>query len=334
MANKIVDHANKVFNGITCIGMDDSFSGSYKKHRFLCHCGKEFSAKFHDVKTARTKSCGCMPQEKKVKNHAGKVINGITCLRRSLNRKGASFLWHFRCHCGRGFEAVFSSVSGGNIKSCGCKRTRFIDMTGQVFSGIVCEGFVEIRNGQTMFRWRCHCGDRFIANGRSLLRGLTKSCGCKTIAMRREKATVHGMSHTKTHRAWVHMLDRCYRPSDCSFQNYGGRGICVCDRWRESFENFYADMGEPPTDNHSIDRIDNDGPYCKENCRWATRTEQVNNTRVNRLITIHGETKTLAQWCHGSKTKLYRLAGARIRDFGWCDECAITQPKGGRCVHR
>jgi hypothetical protein len=91
------------------------------------------------------------------------------------------------------------------------------------------------------------------------------------------------------------MKGRCQNPNNHKYPIYGARGIKVCDRWQK-FENFLADMGERPSKKYSIDRIDNDGHYTPDNCRWADRYEQQNNTRRNRLITINGETKTMSQW--------------------------------------
>lgn len=97
---------------------------------------------------------------------------------------------------------------------------------------------------------------------------------------------------------WTKIKKRCLVIKDKDYAHYGARGIEVCERWRQSFDNFYADMGARPSPKHSIDRIDNNGNYCKENCRWATHTEQMNNTRLSKFITIDGKTRTITQWCN------------------------------------
>lgn len=109
-----------------------------------------------------------------------------------------------------------------------------------------------------------------------------------------------------TYRTWSGMIQRCKNPNEPAFNRYGGRGITVCDDWL-NFEGFLADMGERPK-GKSLDRIDNNGGYCPENCRWATRKEQSNNTRTNRRITYKGKTKTLAEWsrCTGIKPSTLR----------------------------
>ena len=103
------------------------------------------------------------------------------------------------------------------------------------------------------------------------------------------------MINTKVYRCWQSMKQRCLNKNDIGYKNYGGRGITVCPEWLNSFKNFYADMGKKP-EGLSLDRIDNDGNYCKENCRWATLEEQHNNTRANRFLTYNNKTQTMAQW--------------------------------------
>lgn len=127
------------------------------------------------------------------------------------------------------------------------------------------------------------------------------------------------------------MKTRCSRSTDPGYKNYGGRGITVCDRWLESFENFLADMGEPPTPKHSLERVDNDSGYSKENCKWATRAEQLRNKRTNRWISYRGRTMCLEDWAREVGITNHGLAG-RIDKSGWSIERALTTPPKRRTV--
>jgi hypothetical protein len=113
--------------------------------------------------------------------------------------------------------------------------------------------------------------------------------------------------------------------SNKQYPNYGGRGIKICDRWLDSFENFYADMGDPPTSKHQIDRIDNDGPYSPENCRWATAKENGRNKRTCNFISYKGEIKTLTE-CAEDKGMLRKTLHNRIYRSGWSIEKALETP--------
>jgi hypothetical protein len=122
---------------------------------------------------------------------------------------------------------------------------------------------------------------------------------------------------------WHAMMRRCTNPDCWNYHRYGGRGITVCDRWRESFDNFIADMGVPPS-GHTLERINNDGPYSPENCRWATRQENARNTRWNCVITALGKTQTAVEWA-GETGISAKTITSRIQR-GWDGERAVTEP--------
>jgi len=131
----------------------------------------------------------------------------------------------------------------------------------------------------------------------------------------------HGFSRLKEYKVWGGMIDRCENPKNPSYKNYGERGITVCGRWRNSFVLFYEDMGPRPSVKHSLDRIDNNGSYYPDNCRWATQTEQCNNTRYNVRITIKGRTETLSDWCRILNLNYGRVKMRLVR--GWGKERAL-----------
>jgi len=158
------------------------------------------------------------------------------------------------------------------------------------------------KNGRTYYyKCICECGNEVIKSSQYLMgkRNPHKSCGCwhREINIAASTTHKHGSKSNKTYKTWVEMKLRCTNPNNTAYMNYGGRGIKVCDRWINSFENFLTDMGERPSTNYSLDRIDHNGDYCPENCRWATRKEQCNNRRSNIMITYKGRTQSLKLWC-------------------------------------
>jgi len=135
---------------------------------------------------------------------------------------------------------------------------------------------------------------------------------------------LHGKSGTPEYNAWRNMIARCYDKEHKDYEGYGARGIEVCQSWKASFPRFYADMGERP-DGHSIERIDNNGNYTPNNCKWATSQEQANNKRNTKFITYQGETKRLIEWC--SELSLnYGFVVNRLR-LGWSVKDTFEKPK-------
>lgn len=142
---------------------------------------------------------------------------------------------------------------------------------------------------------RCECGTEKLIMTSNLTLGKSKSCGCLSREVTGRRASTHGMSKTPEYMTWSRMWRRCTCPSVERYPQYGGRGISVCDDWG-SFENFYRDMGPKPSPKHSIGRINNDGNYCKSNCRWETQEEQSSNTSTNVFLEHDGIRLTIAQW--------------------------------------
>lgn len=163
-------------------------------------------------------------------------------------------------------------------------------------------------SGFTRWLCRCECGSKVMTYTNGLRSGHTKSCGClqrETVAARNQ---THGRSASRVYMAWAAMRDRCGNPNNGAFDNYGARGIKVCERW-QLFENFIADMGERPAGT-TLERKDNAGHYEPGNCVWANAETQANNKRSNRFIEHEGRRLTLAQWAR--KLGLTRWRAARV----------------------
>lgn len=188
-------------------------------------------------------------------------------------------------------------------------------------------------NGHTvrMFRCRCECGNETIVSGHSLTRSdrAVKSCGC--YAKDYPAGTTHGLSKTKEYMHYIAMKSRCYNPKNKDYKNYGGRGIIVCQRWldeEDGFMNFYSDMAPTYVNGWTLDRIDPNGNYTPENCRWAPRIVQTNNTRSNVMINYNNHNMTLTDWTRafGVNTNTARVRIQR----GWNFEEAMRGREDNR----
>lgn len=177
-------------------------------------------------------------------------------------------------------------------------------------------------------RWKClcECGGETTVASRDLTTGHSKSCGCLKKELTAQRRTIHGGKGTRPYRIWLGMKARCYRKKTTQFKDYGGRGIKVCDEWLNDFGQFIADMGEPP-EGMSIDRIDNDGDYTPDNCRWATDLEQANNKRDTRYVEFNGEKISMANLARKTGAH-YEKARHKIVNQEWPVEDAIRYAGG------
>jgi len=214
--------------------------------------------------------------------------------------------------------------------------TRKINLAGNTYNflTVLREGPKHSTTGRVQWLCMCNCGSEVVVAACNLTNGHTKSCGCHKLAINISRLTTHGMANKcPEYKTWKNIHNRCRNPRVRSYPLYGGRGITVCDEWAD-YENFYNDMGPRPGPEYSIERIDNDGPYSRENCKWATKTEQANNRRSNRFITVWGETLTLAQSVakYAEPLGIEYCVVARRLQMGWAPEDALTRSK--RCTDR
>lgn len=202
-----------------------------------------------------------------------------------------------------------------------------IDLTGQRFGRLVVEGFAYVdKHKNAVWNCKCDCGATVTVNGNNLKKGNTKSCGCLNRETRAKRFWKHGGSHERLHSIWKGMIARTERENHINYNNYGGRDIKVCKQWRENFKKFYDwSMGHGYKDGLTIDRIDTNGDYCPENCRWVTMKEQNNNKRSNIKIEYKGEILTLTQWSERLGIGVDTLR-ARLYRLGWTVEKTFETP--------
>lgn len=211
--------------------------------------------------------------------------------------------WLCKCDCGNPDLVSIrrQSLRQGHTTSCGCRQHEIkTDLTGQKFNRLTVLGFAgRDRLHKASWRCRCDCGSELIVDGYNLTSGHTKSCGCWNIESIQTRSTTHGHSRTGEgiYPVWKSMRARCNNPNSHAYKNYGGRGISVCSEWDEDFKSFYDwSMSNGYHPELTIDRIDNDGDYSPENCRWTTTIEQANNRRTCCYIEYKNETHTLTEW--------------------------------------
>lgn len=202
---------------------------------------------------------------------------------------------------------------------------KFIDLAGKKFGRLTVERLAgKGKDGGMLWDCSCDCGGKKIARGKGLRYGFIKSCGCISSEIVISRNKTHGLSHDPEYNIYCGIKNRCYNKNHHTYKRYGGRGITMCDRWINSYENFIADMGRRPVGDYSIDRIDNDGSYSPENCRWATRSEQGNNRSQNHRITFMGVDMTMKQWSEYTGINNTTLS-SRLK-CGWSIKDALLTP--------
>lgn len=236
----------------------------------------------------------------------GETYNGVKVLEDLGPHKGGRRYLCLCPRCGSEFEVCAQEIGARR----GCKNCvsiiRYKDITGNRYGRLVAIRMFERKNKTTKWLCKCDCGNTVVVYQSNLAQN-TYSCGCLKKEMRllggnkRNSASIEfgAISKHPLHSIWNMMKSRCYKPYCISYKNYGGRGIRVCDRWlgENGFEHFVTDMGERPSKKHTIERIDSNGDYCPENCRWATYTEQNRNRRNTIYVVLDGVKIPLAKVC-------------------------------------
>lgn len=180
-------------------------------------------------------------------------------------------------------------------------------------------GYLTVEKQVTPFKYlcTCRCGTECIVWGTRVDKGWSRSCGCRF----RKGMLKHGLSNLPEYAIWLAMRQRCLNPNHPNFHRYGGRGITICVEW-EDFAIFLRDMGYRPADGLSLERRDNNGPYSPENCYWATKLDQANNTSTNAILVCQGLARTVSQWARELGIKANTIIYRKRR--GLSDEEALT----------
>lgn len=207
---------------------------------------------------------------------------------------------------------------------------KFQDLTGQRFGRLTVIEKSSTKQGHHIC-WvcRCDCGKTVpLVSGDNLKKGDIKSCGCLRREERTKKNLKHGLNKTRTHRIWCGMVNRCFNPGNKSYKDYGGRGITVCDEWKNDFQAFHNwAITHGYSDELTLDRKDTNGNYEPSNCRWITNQEQQSNRRSCHLITYNGETHTLKDWAKIIGIPRSTLSN-RINKYKWSVEKALRKKAG------
>lgn len=236
------------------------------------------------------------------------------------------------CRCKCGTERVVSKCSllNGKSKSCGCYQKQLMheqeyeDLVGQKFNYLLVVEDIGRRNRAILWKCLCDCGNYTEATTAELRRGHKVSCGCFYRTMR----VTHGGSKDKLYQTWLGMRRRCYDPHTIGWADYGGRDIDVCPEWAKNYVAFRDwSLTHGYEDGLTIDRIDYNGDYSPDNCRWISKHDQCRNTRYNHFETMNGETKTVIEWCeqYGLSATETRRTYGRLRR-GWTIEKALFEP--------
>lgn len=239
----------------------------------------------------------------------GQKFGKLTAIEPVGRNNRRNILWRCMCDCGNEYVVSSHALSSGNTRSCGCYRSdcRIAyagDYVGKRYGRLIVDSFSHMESHKRIWKCLCDCGNVIYVSTNSLNSGGYRSCGClhlenlEKIKYSRKlndgRDTPEGkILHTK----WISFRRRCNYPSDKSYPRYGGRGIYVCDEWQHSFAAFYTwAMENGYSEGLTLDRIDNDGPYSPDNCRWVGLDVQANNKSNNVFIECDGERHTIAQW--------------------------------------
>ena len=313
---KSLDLVGKRFGSLVVLRRVENNSRGNTQWECLCDCGNKKIALGFDLNNGRTTTCGCkqylkgVPSQKRI-DIVGKKFGRLTVI--SLNderSKNGVLFWNCMCDCGMPFVASGSNLKSGRSTHCGCAKkefaNNFIDISGKRYGRLTAIEVDHRKDRKVFWKCICDCGKSVVVNGGSLSSGHTKSCGCLSSDVRRENAKKRRLENRnipteiETYRRLQSVFLGMHRRCSIKYHSpeaYHDRGISICEEWK-SFDTFLDwALKSGYKEGLTIDRIDVDGNYTPDNCRWVTDKEQQNNKRDNIYVVIDGERKTLKQWC-------------------------------------
>lgn len=283
-----------------------------------CDCGNVVSVRSSNLLCGIANSCGCI----KHPDLTGKRFGKLVAIRRTETKDGYRY-WLCKCDCGSEVNVRATQLTQGRTNSCGCLRKeskRFQDLKGTKFGKLTVLERVGTKINSPYWKCKCDCGNVIFASSNVLING-KNNCGCIPVIH-----GTHNLSDTRLYRIYSGMKARCYNKKATHYIDYGSRGITVCKEWLDDFMNFYNwAMTHGYSDDLTIDRIDVNGNYCPENCRWTDIGTQQNNKRTNVIIEYNGKSQTLSEWAKEMKMNPDTLRD-RINKLGWDIEKAFTTP--------
>ena len=274
---KAIDATGQRFGKLIAVKRDCQEKNQMWRWECLCDCGKTTSVRISELRSGNVSSCGCAKEVDLTGQRFGKLV----AICRDYKDKNQAWVWKCKCDCGKICYKTTHKLKAGLSDNCGCVIPH--DITGQKFGRLtVIKRDHQIKKGEWIWECRCDCGNITYSNSGNLTSGNTTSCGCwvKELLASGNNNRIHSLSHTRVHSIWRGILTRCSNPNRDDFKYYGGRGIIICEEWRNHFKAFYDwAMSHGYSDDLAIERVDVNGNYCPKNCTWIPMPEQAKNTR-------------------------------------------------------
>lgn len=300
----IKDLTGQKFNRLTAIKRVGKDNGGRSLWLFKCDCGAEKVICGNNVSSGRIVSCGCYHKERisdvLSKDLTGQRFGKLVVVKRIKNDNKSPTRYICRCDCGREINTLHGCLQSGNSRSCGCaNKTKYykVNMVGKKFGMLLVLEEKHNYGKDIILKCKCDCGNIVDVYKNNLTKGTTISCGCYHKEVCRNMLSTHKLSKQPLYKRFMKMIYRCENPHCKAYKNYGGRGIKVCDEWRKDFTSFYNwAMSNGYKEDLSIERIDVNGDYCPENCKFIPILEQAKNKTNTIWITYNGETHYLAEW--------------------------------------